>query len=180
MRCFNALGPDGLLDNWTSGLTPRLSPDQVADPARLVEAGPDREVDGVVRLRRLDLQRAIAERFGVDHHERYVRKLLKEAGLSPICGRGLATRRKTRRSSGRLKKIPARFERSPLDSLPKTPPIEIWFQHEARAGQRNGLVRQWARRGTRPRHPADQPYESAYFFGAICPPHGVPAGLALP
>jgi hypothetical protein len=41
-------------------------------------------------------------------------------------------------------------------------------------------VRQWARRGTRPRQPADQRYESAYLFGAICPARGVGAGLALP
>ena len=34
--------------------------------------------------------------------------------------------------------------------------IEIWFQDEARIGQKNGLVRQWARRGTRPVQPADQ------------------------
>jgi DDE superfamily endonuclease len=42
------------------------------------------------------------------------------------------------------------------------------------------LVRQWARRGTRPSQPADQRYESAYLFGAICPARGVGAGLALP
>jgi hypothetical protein len=41
-------------------------------------------------------------------------------------------------------------------------------------------VRQWARRGTRPTQPADQRYESAYLFGAICPVRGVGAGLALP
>ena len=41
-------------------------------------------------------------------------------------------------------------------------------------------MRQWARRGTRPRQPADQRYESAYLFGAICPARGVGAGLALP
>jgi hypothetical protein len=41
-------------------------------------------------------------------------------------------------------------------------------------------VRQWARRGTRPRQPADQRYESAYLFGAICPARGVGAALALP
>lgn len=58
--------------------------------------------------------------------------------------------------------------------------IEIWFQDEARIGQKNGLVRQWARRGTRPTQPADQRYESAYLFGAICPARGVGAGLALP
>ena len=58
--------------------------------------------------------------------------------------------------------------------------IEIWFQDEARIGQKNGLVRQWARRGTRPIQPADQRYESAYLFGAICPARGVGAALALP
>ena len=37
-----------LSDNWTSGPTLRLSSDQLAELAELVEAGPDREVDGVV------------------------------------------------------------------------------------------------------------------------------------
>jgi len=41
-------------------------------------------------------------------------------------------------------------------------------------------VRQWARRGTRPRQPAGQRYESAYLFGAICPARGAGAALALP
>jgi hypothetical protein len=51
---------------------------------------------------------------------------------------------------------------------------------EARIGQKNGLVRQWAKRGTRPSQPADQRYENAYLFGAICPARGVGAALALP
>ena len=49
-----------------------------------------------------------------------------------------------------------------------------------RIGQKNGTVRQWARRGSRPRQPADQRYESAYLFGAICPARGTGAALALP
>ena len=64
--------------------------------------------------------------------------------------------------------------------LPPGKPIEIWFQDEARIGQKNGTVRQWARRGSRPRQPADQRYESAYLFGAICPARGIGAALALP
>jgi transposase len=67
-----------------------------------------------------------------------------------------------------------------LGHIPKGKPIEIWFQDEARIGQKNGIVRQWARRGTRPRQPADQRYESAYLFGAICPARGVGAALAMP
>ena len=64
--------------------------------------------------------------------------------------------------------------------MPADTPIEIWFQDEARIGQKNGIVRQWARRGTRPRQPADQRYANAYIFGAICPALGKAAGLALP
>jgi transposase len=67
-----------------------------------------------------------------------------------------------------------------LAGVAKGKTIEIWFQDEARIGQKNGLVRQWARRGTRPRQPADQRYENAYLFGAICPARGVGAALALP
>jgi hypothetical protein len=57
---------------------------------------------------------------------------------------------------------------------------EVSCKDEARIGQKNGLVRQWARRGTRPLQPADQRYDNAYLFGAICPARGVGAALALP
>jgi hypothetical protein len=49
-----------------------------------------------------------------------------------------------------------------------------------RPGQTNGLVRQWARTGTRPRQPKDQRYQSAYLFGAICPARGTGAALVMP
>ena len=47
--------------------------------------------------------------------------------------------------------------------------IEIWFQDEARVGQKNKITRRWAKRGTRPSAPHDQRTTSAYIFGAICP-----------
>ena len=84
---FNASGPDGLFDNWTEGPKPRLSDEQLAQFAQIVEAGPEREKDGVVRWRRVDLKRVIAERFGVDFHERYVGTLLKKIGFSHISAR---------------------------------------------------------------------------------------------
>jgi len=84
---FNAAGPDGLKDNWAGGLPPRLSAEQKAELAQIVETGPDREKDGVVRWRRVDLQRVIAERFGVDYCERYVGTLLKKIGFSHISAR---------------------------------------------------------------------------------------------
>ena len=53
----------------------------------IVETGPDRQSDGVVRWRRIDLKRVIAERFGVDYHERTVGKILKHIGFSHISAR---------------------------------------------------------------------------------------------
>ena len=84
---FNAAGPDGLLDNWTQGPKPRLSAEQLAQFAEIVAAGPEREKDGVVRWRRIDLKRVIAERFSVDFHPRYIGKLLHKLGFSHMSAR---------------------------------------------------------------------------------------------
>ena len=59
-------------------------------------------------------------------------------------------------------------------------PIEIWFQDEARVGQKNKITRRWAKRGTRPSGPHDQRTSSVSIFGAICPAQGKGAGLVLP
>ena len=58
--------------------------------------------------------------------------------------------------------------------------IEIWFQDEARIGQKNKITRRWARRGTRPCAPQDLRTQWAYIFGAICPQKGEAIGLVLP
>jgi transposase len=41
----------------------------------------------VVRWRRIDLQKVIRERFGVDYHERHVSTLLKKLGFSHMSAR---------------------------------------------------------------------------------------------
>ncbi len=64
--------------------------------------------------------------------------------------------------------------------LPKDVEIELWWQDEARIGQKNKLTRRWAKRGTRPRAPHDQRTKWAYIFGAICPAKGKGAGLVMP
>lgn len=84
---FNAEGPEGLIDRWAGGPKSRLTPSQKEELARLVEAGPDPAVDGVVRWRCLDLKAEIRRRFGVDYHERTVGKLLKELGFSHVSAR---------------------------------------------------------------------------------------------
>ncbi len=49
-----------------------------------------------------------------------------------------------------------------------------------RVGQKNGLVYQWAKTGTRPRQPKDQRYANAYLFGAVCPERETGAALIMP
>jgi transposase len=84
---FNEAGPEGLKEAWYGGPEPRLSPEQKAELVAIVEAGPDPEIDGVVRWRRLDLKRVIEERFGIAYHERYVGKLLQQLGFSHVSAR---------------------------------------------------------------------------------------------
>jgi transposase len=68
---FNAAGPSGLIDRNAPGAAPRLSGEQEAELASLVDTGPDLETDGVVRWRCIDLKALIRRRFGVDYHELY-------------------------------------------------------------------------------------------------------------
>jgi transposase len=107
---FNEAGPEGLKDAWNGGPQPRLSPAQKAELTGIVETGPDRAVDGVVRWRRIDLQKLIKERFGVDYHERYVGTLLKELGFSHISARPRHPGQDGE-FVGAYKKLPAHAER---------------------------------------------------------------------
>jgi len=84
---FNERGPEGLKDSWSKGHPPRLSAAQLMQLAELVETGPDRAAHGVVRWRRIDLQRIVAERFGVAYHERTMGKILKQLGFAHISAR---------------------------------------------------------------------------------------------
>ena len=77
---YNAEGLAGLCNRAPPGAKPRLSVAQKMELARLVEAGPDRAVHGVVRWRRVDLRDELKRRFGVDLHERSVGRILAQLG----------------------------------------------------------------------------------------------------
>lgn len=81
---FNAEGPDGLVDKPRSGRPARLSEDQLKDLDKVVEAGPDVEVEGVVRWRCVDLQRIIAEKYKVTLGERSIGRILNDRGFRHV------------------------------------------------------------------------------------------------
>ena len=58
--------------------------------------------------------------------------------------------------------------------------VEVWFQDEARIGQKNSLTRVWGQTGSRPVAPKDLGFASAYLFGAVCPSDGKAAALIMP
>src|SRR6202035_186661 len=58
--------------------------------------------------------------------------------------------------------------------------VEVWFQDEARIGQKNSLTGVWGQTGSRPAAPKDLGFASAYVFGAVCPVEGKAAGRIMP
>ncbi|BAI73730.1 transposase (plasmid) [Azospirillum sp. B510] len=57
--------------------------------------------------------------------------------------------------------------------------MEVWFQDEARIGQKGTLTRRWAPRGSRPRAVRDHRFKSAYLFGAVCPARDTGAAIVM-
>lgn len=81
---YNAEGLTGLRDRPRSGRKPRLTAEQGAELAAVVERGPDANRDGVVRWRRIDLRALIKARYDVELHERSVGKLLHRLGFARL------------------------------------------------------------------------------------------------
>ena len=85
---YNAAGLAGLSDKQgRPGPKPRLSCEQEAEGAGLVRAGPDLDKDGIVRWRRADLARGIADRFSVSLAECTVGSLLRRLGFAHVSAR---------------------------------------------------------------------------------------------
>jgi transposase len=81
---YNAEGIEGLRDRARPGRPAQLGPAQLAELERLVEAGPDIDVHGVVRWRCVDLRAEIKQRFDVEVSERHVGRLLKRLAFTRL------------------------------------------------------------------------------------------------
>lgn len=58
--------------------------------------------------------------------------------------------------------------------------IEVWFQDEARVGQKGSIEYVWAPIGSRPPMVRDNRHRSVHIFGAICPARGIGAAVIMP
>lgn len=59
-------------------------------------------------------------------------------------------------------------------------PVELWYQDEARVGQKGTHAYVWAPVGSCPLMVRDNRHDSAYLCGAICPARGVGAAIIMP
>jgi transposase len=66
---FNADGPDGLLNRWSSGPKRKLIDEHRRALAEMVDRGPDLAIHGVVRWRRCDLAKWLREEFDISVEE---------------------------------------------------------------------------------------------------------------
>jgi transposase len=136
---YNAAGVEGLKSRAAPGATPKLTEAQMAELREPVLAGPDPEIHHVVRWRCIDLREEVEGTIG-----RWLRKFrltrLHQRPFHP---------KKDVAAQEAFKK----FRRAPQGSLAgrsRHKPVEIWFQDEARVGQKGSLTYLWAPIGSRP------------------------------
>src|SRR4051794_32928404 len=176
---FNARGPEGLIDGKAPGNTCKLNDSQRQAVAEMVENGPTPAIHGVVRWRLKDLTLWVWEEFRISLSETTLSRELRALGYRKLSARPRHDAQNPEALEAFNKASRPPWKRSGRASRTGTP-IELWWQDEARVGQKNKIARRWARRGTWPRAPHDQRTSSVYIFGAICPQEGKGAALVMP
>ncbi len=119
---FNSDGADGLVNRPPPGNPRRLTPEQEAELASIVEGGPaSAGLDHLARWRRVDLKALVEERWGVAYHERTLGKLLDRLGFSHITTRPQHYRQDEDAMEAFKKTSPPRSRRSAPPSRPERP-----------------------------------------------------------
>ena len=176
---FNAEGPDGLLQRSRSGRPARLNEARLAALIARVETGPLPAIDGVVRWRLPDLAQWLWEDYRLGISESCLSATLRKHGYRKLTARPRHYGQNVHEIDAFKKNFPAVIARI-RERTGRNVPLDIWWQDEARVGQKNKITQRWAKQGTRPVAPKDQRTKSAWIFGAICPARGVGAALVLP
>ena len=170
---YNEHGLDGLSDRWGDGRPPKLTCEERAELLRIVLAGPDPETSGLSAFTRKTW--CTSARSGSASTCMPPRWAASCASWGCHDRRhGRATRKKTRPLKRPLKRAPRLLQK--LQHTYKKR-IRLFFQDEARIGQKGRTCHVWWRRGERPPGLCDKRFTFAYIFAAVEP--GSDNGFAL-
>src|SRR5260370_5191990 len=172
-------GIEGLRDRPRPGRQPGVDAVTSARLRERIVAGADLERDGVVAFRGVDAQRILKDEFEIDlqpveHLPAAASDEVELVGTasSPPAGRCDG-------ASGVFATVGLQLERVRAAQV-RGKRVEVWFQDEARLGQKNSLTRVWGQTGSLPAAPNDLGFASAYVFGAVCPSPGKAAAVIMP
>ena len=176
---YNEAGLSGLISRSPPGPRPRLTEAQMAELRELVVAAPDPKKHQVVRWRCVDVREEVSRRFSVMVGERTIGKWLRKLKLTRLQPRPFHPKKDETAQQAFEKNFSVILKQALLGSTAGTP-VEIWFQDEARVGQKGTHAYVWAPLGSRPPMVRDNRHDTAYLFGAICPARGVGAAIITP
>lgn len=134
--------------------------------------------DGVCSLRGVDVQRILAEEFGVPRSLPAVYYLLHQLGYSYLRPRPRHRKFDAEAQADFERQLPER-----LATIAATHPekqVRVFFQDESRFGQQGTTTHVWARKGSRPMAVRQTEYEYLWVLGAVCPETGRSEGLLSP
>jgi len=84
---FNADGPDGLVDRWAPGASPKLSASHRQALAAMIEAGPTPAIHGVVRWRLIDLCQWLWDEFRISLAKSSMSREVRALGYRKLSAR---------------------------------------------------------------------------------------------
>ena len=174
---YNAEGLDGLEDRRGRESHEFLTPEQTQQMCRRLDAGPLPE-DRVCSLRGRDVQRILAEEFGVLRSLARVYALLHHWGYSCLRPRPRHRKADPKRQEAFRREFPDRLQQIAADHPGRR--LRIFFQDESRFGQQGTTTNVWARKGSRPTAVRQTEYEYLWVLGAVCPADGQAEGLLSP
>ena len=167
---------EGLIEKAGRGRKPRLLPQD--EEAFKIELDQAQESRNGGSLNGTDIQKLLEDKFDCCYSLSGIYTLLDRLGIVWITGRSKHPKSDPEAIEEFKKNFPEEVNKIQVNNSNKN--IEVWWQDEARVGQRGTLSRQWATKGTRPRVVRQQQFLSTYIFGAVCPEKDKGCGLILP
>ena len=170
-------GIDGLSDKPRSGRKPTLPSSEEANFKKVVLELQKERKGG--RVKGEDVRQMLKSQFGAEYSLSGVYDLLNRLNIVWITGRS----RHPEADAESQRDFKEHFvekakEVLPEDVEPET--VDVWFEDEARVGQRGTTTRIWAEKGTRPVVVQQQQFQSVYIFGSVCPQTDESVVLVMP